>query len=52
MIGKLIGAIAFGAISDAFGRFRTYFIALVLQFVCAVIIAIDAVFRNHGTLAP
>ena len=40
MIGKLIGAFIFGAMSDALGRFKTYFIALVLQLICGVIIAV------------
>ena len=31
MIGKLVGAFIFGGISDAIGRFKTYFMALILQ---------------------
>ena len=31
MIGKLLGAFIFGGISDAIGRFKTYFMALILQ---------------------
>ena len=40
MIGKLIGAFIFGAMSDAIGRFKTYFISLLLQFVFAVVVAV------------
>ena len=33
MIGKMVGAFWFGAMSDAIGRFRTYFISLILQLI-------------------
>lgn len=41
MLGKLAGAFIFGAMSDAIGRFRTYFISVVLQLVTGIMIAIS-----------
>ncbi|CAG5112629.1 Oidioi.mRNA.OKI2018_I69.chr2.g6822.t1.cds [Oikopleura dioica] len=40
MLGKLAGAFIFGAMSDAVGRFKTYFISLVLQLATGILIAI------------
>ena len=40
MIGKMVGAFWFGAMSDAIGRFRTYFISLILQLIFGIMIAI------------
>ena len=40
MLGKLAGAFIFGAMSDAMGRFKTYFISLVLQLATGILIAI------------
>ena len=40
MLGKLAGAFIFGAMSDAMGRFKTYFISIILQLATGVLIAI------------
>lgn len=40
MLGKLAGAFIFGAMSDAMGRFKTYFISIVLQLATGILIAI------------
>ena len=41
MIGKLLGAFVFGAMSDSIGRFKTYFISLVLQAVFGIMVAVS-----------
>ena len=40
MLGKLAGAFIFGAMSDAMGRFKTYFISIVLQLGTGILIAV------------
>ena len=41
MIGKLLGAFVFGAMSDSIGRFKTYFISLILQTIFGIMVAIS-----------
>jgi len=41
MIGKLLGAFVFGAMSDAIGRFKTYFISLASQLLVGIVIAVS-----------
>ena len=44
MVGKLVGAFVFGAMSDSIGRFKTYFISLILQAVCGILVAVSPYF--------